>query len=143
MIANAAVDHFFVALSGTLLAAAAARAWLDNPPIKDEQRADQYALWAIVSSILFLFLLSIRFDFGACWYPSRDLPYFVSGRLIIGTLVPFLVLICSGWEFLVRRIPGRVAYPAGIVAIVALMVISRAEFLVTASRSSFNWFHLP
>jgi hypothetical protein len=39
--------------------------------------------------LLFAFL-SVRYDFGNCVYPSKAFPIFVSGRLMLGMLFPFL-----------------------------------------------------
>jgi hypothetical protein len=46
-------------------------------------------------------------DFGYCVYPSRNFPYFASGRLIAGCLVPFALLYVYGLrQFVPRRVPG-------------------------------------
>ncbi|HNK58884.1 MAG TPA: hypothetical protein PLL86_21915, partial [Leptospiraceae bacterium] len=45
---------------------------------------------------LFLLLLSMIYDFGKCWYPSRENPFFTSGRLMIGMMIPFLILFVDG-----------------------------------------------
>lgn len=47
----------------------------------------------VVLFILFLTGLPLRYDFGTCFYPSREFPYFTSGRLISG--IPFLVITAS------------------------------------------------
>ena len=47
---------------------------------------------SFISLIVFLLLLSITFDFGSCVYPSRDNPYFTSGRLLSAAAVPFFCL---------------------------------------------------
>ena len=49
--------------------------------------------------ILFLALISILYDFGNCPYPSRTHPYFSSGRLMLGALLPFLILFLQGVEW--------------------------------------------
>jgi len=51
-----------------------------------------FALVSFLSLVGFLFLLSIRYDFGHCVYPSRTHPYFTSGRLLNGAAVPFFLL---------------------------------------------------
>ncbi|HMX31576.1 MAG TPA: DUF2142 domain-containing protein [Leptospiraceae bacterium] len=50
----------------------------------------------IIISVLFLLLLSMIYDFGKCWYPSRENPFFTSGRLMIGMMIPFLILFVDG-----------------------------------------------
>lgn len=53
-------------------------------------------LWIAIASFAslvgFLVLLSIRFDFGECPYPSREHPFFTSGRLLNAAVVPFFIL---------------------------------------------------
>src|SRR6202023_2342124 len=50
------------------------------------------ALLSFLSIVAFLVVLSISFDFGRCPYPSRDHPYFTSGRLLDATAAPFFLL---------------------------------------------------
>src|SRR5256886_9920599 len=49
-------------------------------------RFQRQSLWLALSSfivlLLLLVVLSIAFDFGHCVYPSREHPYFTSGRLL-------------------------------------------------------------
>ena len=40
--------------------------------------------------------LSLRYDFMACVYPSREAPFFISGRLMSGMLLPFVMLLSFG-----------------------------------------------
>ena len=51
-----------------------------------------------------LALLSIQFDFGNCINPSREHPYFTSGRLLSGALIPFAVVYVYGVSWVCRRI---------------------------------------
>jgi len=57
----------------------------------------------LVLSVSFLAVLSLLFDFHQCVYPSRALPYFVSGRIICGTLLPFALIYSLGFEYLLKR----------------------------------------
>ena len=50
----------------------------------------------LYSHVRFFALLSVRYDFQDCFYPSRALPYFTSGRLMLGMLIPFLILLRIG-----------------------------------------------
>jgi hypothetical protein len=54
--------------------------------------ADRLNGLVVLLFVMLMAWLSIWFDFGTCPYPSRAYPYFVSGRLILGGLVPFLAL---------------------------------------------------
>jgi len=57
-----------------------------------------------LAGIAFLALLSIQFDFGSCINPSREHPYFTSGRLLSGALIPFAVVYVYGVSWVCARI---------------------------------------
>ncbi len=139
----AAIDRIFLYGSPILLMAAVASWWIGaSRASSSERRADAYLLAAVGISMLFLMCLSTMFDFGACPYPSRQHPYFVSGRLIIGVLAPFLILIARGAEFLCSRWAPTIG-PAIVVAGIAIISIAaRISLFVAASQSEYNWFHL-
>jgi hypothetical protein len=92
-------------------------------------------------SVVFLAILSMLYDFNGCWYPSREQPYFVSGRLIAGVLLPFLLIYIDGLEHIFLRLGGRVALLA-IVVIVIGITLSELWLTAGAFSSSYNWFHL-
>jgi hypothetical protein len=98
-------------------------------------------LLAVGVSALFLVALSLRFDFGDCEYPSRAHPFFISGRLIIGVVAPFFILLVRGLEFLLSRW-GPKAQLAAVAAIAVVGLASWNSLLAAALRSEFNWFHL-
>jgi hypothetical protein len=137
-------DGYFVWSSLLLLACAALARWVAKPNLSKGQRLAELAAWgSVVFSILFLMVLSIQFDFGDCIYPSRREPYFASGRLMAGALVPFFVLYVAGIEALLLR-AGKVLGPAlGIGITLVMMVLSRAALLPLAWESLYNWWHLP
>ena len=95
-----------------------------------------------IAAISFFFLLSIQFDFGRCVFPSRDHPYFTSGRLMSGALVPFALLYSYGVGELFRRL--RIGIPAwiGMSLIVAFASISEMAIKHSVFASEHNWFHL-
>lgn len=96
----------------------------------------------LIAAISFFFVLSIAFDFGRCIFPSRAHPYFTSGRLMMGALVPFALLYTYGVNELFRRF--RVGFPAWIGVGLLLMIASISEIVVKHSvfSSQHNWFHL-
>src|SRR5437762_12568960 len=101
------------------------------------------AALTVVAALAFLALLSVRFDFGECIYPSRAHPYLTSGRLIIGALIPFALLYAYGVILLVRR-AGNALLPLVVIAtIVVLVSISEAVVNREVFASEHNWFHLP
>ena len=96
----------------------------------------------VASSVLLLAALSVAFDFGNCWYPSKESPYFTSGRLILCSLLPFLLLYIDGLDRLFSRwkkpaVPLAVLFLVVFVITVSEWMISRHVFL-----SPYNWFHL-
>ena len=92
-------------------------------------------------SVGFLALLSIQFDFGNCINPSRVHPYFASGRLLSGALIPFALFYVYGISWLLRRI--NTALPLVVLSVVVAFVIA-SEIVVNhvAFTSEHNLFHL-
>jgi len=93
-------------------------------------------------SVLLLAILSMRYDFGDCWYPSRERPYFVSGRLILGVLLPFLLIYLDGFERILSKLKARIN-PLFIVALISVGV-TVGEFALSWAvfTSPYNWFGL-
>ena len=84
----------------------------------------------------------IRFDFGRCFYPSRENPYFVSGRLITGTLIPFLLLFVHGLDRSLAFTESRRARWLALAAIAAAVSISELWLDLGPLASAYNLFHL-
>jgi len=105
-----------------------------------QQRAIGTAILMFLAGVAFLALLSIQFDFGSCVNPSQAHPYFTSGRLLSGALIPFALFYVYGIAFLLRRIKS--ALPLIILGVIVLfataseIVINRVVF-----ASEHNWFH--
>ncbi len=104
------------------------------------------SLWLAFSSfavlVLFVAILSMAFDFGLCVYPSREHPYFTSGRMLIGAAVPFFLLYCHALNWALSwspRIWLRIVLVAGIVLFITVsqLAINRPTF-----SSRYNFFHL-
>jgi len=88
---------------------------------------------------LFVALLSMAFDFGLCVYPSREHPYFTSGRLLSAAAVPFFLLYARVLDRVFSGI-ARIILFGGIVLFV---VVSQSILNWPAFSSDYNWFHLP
>ena len=83
-------DWFVVLASYSLILTFVAYFLIQRRSKKDVQWwCDFVAVSLVGSAFLFLAFLSLQFDFGSCFYPSRAHPYFVSGRIISGTMLPF------------------------------------------------------
>ncbi len=95
----------------------------------------------LFSFVLFLVLQSIRYDFGNCFYPSKESPFFTSGRLILASLVSFVIIYVKGIVHFSEKIFKRID-PFIIILLIALysaiseIVISRSVFL-----SPYNFFN--
>jgi hypothetical protein len=94
----------------------------------------------VASFVLVLMALSLRFDFGACVFPSREFPYMASGRLIAGALIPFLALYASAVEVIVGH--RKPLFVLAIAVSVLMMVVPQAILLRLVLQSRYNWFHL-
>jgi hypothetical protein len=97
---------------------------------------------SFLASVGFFALLSIQFDFGGCVNPSREHPYFASGRLMSGALIPFALLYVYGLERLCRRLGARRLSLFVLIVIMALVTASEIIVNRAAFASEHNWFHL-
>ncbi len=139
IIASAFMDGFYVISSGVFLLAL----------ILDKSRSDRScrtalagSLFVVILSIAFLAFMSMRYDFGTCVYPSVDKPYFTSGRLIAGAILPFLFLYIDG----LRRILSKLRCASALLFVVGIIVAAITVSEIVLSWSVFanpnNWFHL-
>ena len=109
--------------------------------------SNKSALWlalvSFISLVGFLVLLSIRFDFGECPYPSRAHPYFTSGRLLNAAAIPFFLLfvyaieIVAGWT-------KREWFRWVLLGVLAVLVLSwQVSINAPVFSSRYNFFHRP
>jgi hypothetical protein len=103
---------------------------------------DILSLALVGASLAMLAVMSIRYDYGDCIYPSRAFPFFASGRLISGILLPFLALYLGGMDFLLRKLGLALTRWAILLALVATMTVSEIALSIAAFQSQYNWFHL-
>ena len=116
------------------------------PPIKAATAAQRPALWfgfgSVCAAMAFLGFVSIIYDFHDCFYPSRAHPYFTSGRLMLGALVPFLLLAVYGldrmFSFTRKTWPRWLA----LAGLVCFMLVSEMATDWPVFFSKYNWFHL-
>jgi hypothetical protein len=95
-----------------------------------------------VASVAFLAWLSIIFDFGLCFYPSKQHPYFTSGRLILGALIPFILLFVFGLDCLMNRLKNHLVRQFALVGLIILMLADEITTDWPIFSNSYNWFHL-
>ncbi len=137
-LAHAPLDAFYWGSSLVLPLVALARL----PESRDSRAALLFAAACFASGLAFLAALSLAFDFGRCIYPSRTMPFFVSGRLLTGALVPFLLLYVHGLDRVLEWLTASerarwLALAAIAVAVtVSELLLARAPF-----ASAFNLLH--
>jgi hypothetical protein len=105
-----------------------------------QRQAIGSAILIFLAGVAFLALLSIQFDFGNCINPSREHPYFTSGRLLSGALIPFAVVYVYGVSWVCRRINTALAL---IVLGLIVAFVTTSEILVNRVIfvSEHNWLH--
>jgi hypothetical protein len=116
---------------------------LRKKSVSETQRWVQWQAFLLVStSVLFLGVISLMFDFHDCAYPSRAFPYFVSGRIISGALLPFMLMYAIALELLAERFQKWFS-PVALLACLSLF-ITVSEFQVRKATflSPYNFFSL-
>jgi len=139
VIASVFMDGFYVISSGVFLFAL----------ILDKSRSDRScrtalagSLFVVIVSIAFLAFMSMRYDFGTCVYPSVDKPYFTSGRLIAGVILPFLFLYIDGLHRILSKLRCASALLFVVGIIVAVITVSEIVLSWSVFASPYNWFRL-
>ncbi len=112
-----------------------------NSVVDPQRRALWFALASVAGGIAFLAIVSLMFDFGACYYPSPQYPYFTSGRLISGALVPFALLFVFSADRLLTFMKTDGYRLSALATVMAAITVS--EFVVSwpVFSSPYNWFH--
>lgn len=85
--------------------------------------------------------LSMAFDFGQCFYPSKAWPYFTSGRLILGVIVPLLAMCVGGLDIVFAGSRSALRWPV-LIAFAGVLLMVEIVQLIPVFSSHFNWFHL-
>ena len=134
----------FYALSSLVLCGGAAFALTRNRPATEPARRQALflALTGFLAGIVFLGFLSLLYDFHDCPYPSRIYPYFASGRLLSGSLIPFALLYMYGVDCLFSRF--KTDWPRWLAMAAVVLICTASEIAITLPvfGSQYNWFHL-
>src|SRR5881227_2604094 len=134
-------DRFYAISSVALLFAAVIGLRKKSGFSTFQRQAIGIAVLSFIVSVGFMALLSIQFDFGNCINPSRTHPYFTSGRLLSGALIPFALFYVYGISWILRRINS--ALPILVLGVLVMFVItSEIKINRAAFESEHNWFHL-
>jgi hypothetical protein len=137
------VDAFYW-ISSALLTGAAAISLLPRftPANKVQRSVLTLALASFFSLVGYLAFLSVAFDFQDCWYPSRAYPFFTSGRLLLGALIPFLIVYLHGLNWAMKQLRGKKLRWWLLAGIAVLLTSSQIALDQVAFSSPYNWFHL-
>lgn len=136
------VNSFYAVLSAGLLALALV-ALFRRPAVTttSQARVLWFALGCCLAVIAFFGWLSIIYDFQDCFYPSRAHPYFTSGRLLLGALIPFLLLFVFGLDRALSHF-GNSAKFMVLMGIILFMLVSEIATDWPVLANAYNWFHL-
>ena len=136
-------DWFYVVSSYLLIVIIMVYLVLQRKSANDLHRLWGFlSLYLVTASALFLAAISLPYDFHDCLYPSRLYPYFVSGRIISGTLLPFALLYASGLEVLFMQVRKWIHPAAALAAIMLFITVSEVIVRIDVFHSPFNFFAL-
>ena len=141
MLRSPPADGFYAISSLALLVAALIGLRKGTELSRSQRQAISIAALSFIVSVGFLALLSIQFDFGTCINPSQARPYFTSGRLLSGALIPFAVVYVYGIAYLFRRINSAV--PMAVLALI-IVFVTTSEIITNYGvfASEYNFFHI-
>ena len=109
----------------------------------DANGSQRQALWlalaGFVATVAFLAFLSVIYDFHNCANPSRQHPYFTSGRLLLGALIPFLLLFEFGVDRVLSRFGNAVKFST-LAGMILFMLVSEIVADWPVFSSQYNWF---
>lgn len=135
-------DWFYVLSSLAFLAASVGYFLKDQKNLSAVQRfASIQGMVMILGSVAFMALISLPFDFHESFYPSRQLPFFISGRIIVGAMLPFALLYVGTLE----RILIRFSFGWRVTILIGILCFATFAEVKTHSlpfSSSFNFYAL-
>jgi hypothetical protein len=141
---HASLDVAYSASSAILVFLAIVAVW--DGTRGDTDHARRLGVWmsftVLAVSVLFLAALSPLYDYGHTVRPSRAHPYWSVGRLMAGTIVPFVTLYVGGLDWGLRKVGlGRLTLPL-LVTFIVVITGSRLVLSMPAFGSAYNCFHL-
>jgi hypothetical protein len=139
------LDGLYALSSVVLLALTASAVWRARGEASGERwTLELLALLSVLGGVAQLVLLSLRIEFADWGTPTREAPFFVHGRLILGVLLPFALLYVRGLELACARLPGRLRELAPWCLLglwLALLLASEVVLSAPAFESPYNWYH--
>ena len=133
-------DAFYLSVSTIVLAIAVVSLFVRRHS-EPNRAALWFALLSFAALVAFLVLLSVRFDFGQCPYPSRERPYFTSGRLLNAAAVPFFLLFAYAIQEIARWAKRASVQWILLGAITLLVLTWQVSVNAQVLSSQYNFFH--
>ena len=138
------VNLFYAVVTLFLLVVALAGLQPCGPaPSAPQRRALVFSFITCLAAVSFLGFLSVIYDFHDCIYPSREHPFFTSGRLMLGALIPFSLLFVHGLDRVLGWFKLDDASKFRALGALIFFVLS-AEIFTNwpAFADEYNWFHM-
>ena len=107
-----------------------------------QRQALRLSMACLIAVLGFFALLSIVYDFHNSYNPSSWHPYFREGRLFLGVLIPFLLLIACGLDRALNRFGNSTKF-AVLAIIISLMLTMEMVTDWPVFSNPYNWYHLP
>jgi hypothetical protein len=141
-LALSSVNMIYVVLTFILITVAVTSLLLKSKSAPKPQRdALWFGLACFVAVVAFSGFLSIIYDFHDCFYPSSEHPYFTSGRLMLGALIPFLLLFVFGLDQALKKF-GDPAKFLVLALMILFMLVSEITVDWPIFPNPYNWFHM-
>jgi len=142
LLASPAADVIYLVLSAGFFGAALPAVLRRRAVVPESQRqALRLGFWSFAAAVAFPGFLSVIYDFHDCVNPSREHPYFTSGRLVLGALVPFMLLFVYGIDRVLKKSGGPAKFLA-LAAIILFMLLAEITIDWPVFSSQYNWFHM-
>ena len=141
-LASPVVDAIYAISSVCLVVLALAGLRPQFTATESQRHALWFGFWSFTAAIAFLGFLSLIYDFHNCVYPSREHPYFLSGRLMLGALIPFVMLYVYGLDRALSCVKTAWIRPLALAGIILFMLASEIATDWPVFSSQYNWFHM-
>jgi hypothetical protein len=138
-LATPALNGFYQGL--TLILIAAVLVALVRCKVQGSRVAFWFSFACLAALFAFFALLSVKFDFQDCFYPSRAHPFFTSGRLMLGGLIPLMILCAGGLDYALEKFPERIKFLV-LALLQAGMLAGEIALHWRVFPCAYNWYHL-
>lgn len=140
---SALADWFYLLSSAILLLVFFIEFWRRRKNISWFQQVATFdAGFLVASSVLFIVAISVPFDYHDCAYPSRAIPYTLSGRIVSGAILPFVLLYAIGLERVTRLFRKWISPVVVLASLMLFITASEIRVRSVVFSSPYNFFAL-